>query len=362
MGDWLDIKPQFPRGMKPVLDEIRAAGFVPGLWIAPFLVGNRSRLYRDHPDWVVRDVATGGPLAAMTFYGEFRWHKRSEEYYVLDVTNPAAEAFIRAVFRTWRRDWGCGYFKTDFMHLGSAFGPDRAAWHGAGLTRIAIWMRMARLIREEIGDALWLGCGCPLWAPAGLVDGMRIGRDMGVAWGGERPAETLLRDQITRNFAHGILWQADPDCILLRDRFHGFTDREIEGLAILAGLMGGVTMTSDHLGELSAERLALWRFVVGDGKPARCDFPLLGRSDPVIVQIRQPDGARRGFLFVFNTADAVEERRYDLVSLGLAGRRVLATGPESAGAIASDGILALALPPHAWRLFEVRELDPPAWE
>ena len=33
-----------------------------------------------------------------------------------------------------------------------------------GLSRIEIWMRMARLIREEIGDALWLGCGGPIWA------------------------------------------------------------------------------------------------------------------------------------------------------------------------------------------------------
>ncbi|HWN68702.1 MAG TPA: alpha-galactosidase, partial [Haliangium sp.] len=78
MGDWLDVKPQFPRGMKPLVADIAAAGFTPGLWIAPFMVGNRSKLFRAHPDWVVRDRATGEPIAHMTFYGEFRWHKRSE--------------------------------------------------------------------------------------------------------------------------------------------------------------------------------------------------------------------------------------------------------------------------------------------
>jgi alpha-galactosidase len=91
MGDWLDVKPQFPRGMKSLIDDIASAGFTPGLWIAPFLVGNRSRLYSEHPDWVVQRPA-GGPLAHMIFYGEFRWHKRSEEYYVLDVTHPDAAA------------------------------------------------------------------------------------------------------------------------------------------------------------------------------------------------------------------------------------------------------------------------------
>ena len=129
MGDWLDVRPQFPRGIKPLLDDIRAAGFVPGLWIAPFLVGNRSRLYREHPDWVVHDRQTGGSLAVMTFYGEFRWHKRSEEYYILDTTHPDAFAYLRQVFRTWRHEWGCEYFKTDFMHFPTEHGPDRAVWH-----------------------------------------------------------------------------------------------------------------------------------------------------------------------------------------------------------------------------------------
>ena len=29
MGDWLDVKPQFPRGMKAILDDVRSAGFMP---------------------------------------------------------------------------------------------------------------------------------------------------------------------------------------------------------------------------------------------------------------------------------------------------------------------------------------------
>ena len=91
------------------------------------MVGNRSRLYAEHPDWVVRDRASDAPLAPMKFYGEFRWHKRSEEYYVLDITHPQAEAYMRTVFRTWRQDWGCGYFKTDFMHFGCDYAPTAGA-------------------------------------------------------------------------------------------------------------------------------------------------------------------------------------------------------------------------------------------
>lgn len=291
MGDWLDVKPQFPRGMAPLVGDIRAAGFTPGLWIAPFMVGNRSRLYRDHPDWVVRDRETGGPLAQMKFYGEFRWHKRSEEYYILDITHPEAEAYIREVFRTWARDWGAGYFKTDFMLFGAEHGPDRAVWRRPGRSRIAIWRKMAALIREAIGDALWLGCGCPLWASVGYVDAIRIGRDIGVSWRGEYSAESLLRDQLTRNHAAGTLWQADPDCILLRDRFHELTDKQVRSLALFAGLSGGVLMTSDRLDELSPERARLFADLLSAGI-AGCDFPELGRDTPVVRQVaRRADGS-----------------------------------------------------------------------
>ncbi|MBL9070026.1 MAG: alpha-galactosidase [Sphingopyxis sp.] len=283
MGDWLDVKPQFARGMKPLLSEIAGTGFTPGLWIAPFMVGNRSRLYAEHPDWVVREKATGTPLIQMAFYGEFRWHKRSEEYYVLDITHPDAEAYIRRVFRAWAHDWGARYFKTDFMFFGAEYGPDHVVWHEAGLSRIAIWRKMGSIIREEIGDALWLGCGCPLWASVGLVDAIRIGRDVGVKWSGDQSAESLLRDQATRNHAAGRLWQADPDCILLRDRFHDLTDAQVKSLALLAGLSGGVLMTSDHLGELTPDRARLLDALAALDV-AECRYPSLGNGEASIVQ------------------------------------------------------------------------------
>jgi len=307
MGDWLELKPQFPRGMAALLQDIRAAGFVPGLWIAPFMVGNRSQLYAAHPDWVVIDRATGKPLAPMTFYGEFRWHKRSEEYYVLDVTHPEAEAYIRNVFRVWTREWGCRYFKTDFMYFGSEYGPERARWHQPGLSRMAVWMKMATLIREEIDDSLWLGCGGPIWAPIGLMDAVRIGRDVGVSWRGNHSAESLLRDQTSRNFANAILWQADPDCILLRTRFHELTDAEVRSLAYFAGLSGGLLMTSDQLDEVSEERRQLLTELIGDGTTHTCHFPRLGQGDNVLVQqVQKRDGTV--LTNVFNTGDQPAER------------------------------------------------------
>lgn len=297
MGDWLEFKPDFPHGIAPLVRDIADAGFTPGLWIAPFMVGNRSKLYAEHPDWVVQDVA-GGPLVQYRFYGEFRWHKRSEEYYILDITHPDAAAYIARVFRTWR-SWGAGYFKTDFMLFGSEHGPDRAVWHSPGQSRIAIWREMARIIRAEIGDALWLGCGCPLWASIGFVDAVRIGRDLGVTWHGEYSAESLLRDLATRNHANGLLWQADPDCLLLRDRFHDLIDNQIESLARYGAACGGVLMTSDTLAELSPARAGLFAELLKSAAE-RCTFPWLGEERGAVIEYRQG-----GTDQVFNLSDQV---------------------------------------------------------
>jgi alpha-galactosidase len=373
MGDWLDARPQFPRGMAALLADIRSAGFTPGLWIAPFMVGNRSRLFAAHPDWVVKGRNDGKPLAPMTFYGEFRWHKRSEEYHVLDITNPDAEAYVREVFRTWATDWGCGYFKTDFMHLGSFYGPDEARWHEDGLSRIQIWMKMARLIREEIGDALWLCCGSPLYPPVGLCDAMRIGRDIGVSWKGNYSAESLLRDQAARNFANGILWQTDPDCILLRDRFHELSDNQLHSLAQFAGLAGGVLMTGDHLGEVPEERRRLLADLLGDGRPFQCDFPLLGRSpfrhelatgpagrpvaiaagDPVVVQrVSRNDGSV--LVNVFNTGDRPADFLLTWETSGLSDATVAVELGAQDTPLRTENGLYLQLAPHQSRLLSLR--------
>lgn len=353
MGDWLDVKPQFPRGMKPLLDDIRAAGFVPGLWIAPFVVGNRSHLFRAHPDWVVRERATGQPLAQMKFYDEFRWHKRSEEYYILDATHPDAFEYLRHVFRVWCNEWGCGYFKTDFMQFGSEHGADRARYHSEGMTRIEIWRRVAAMIREEIGDAMWLGCGCPLWASVGLVDAVRIGRDVGVTWDGERASKSLLRDGATRNFANGILWQADPDCILLREQFHYLSDAEMSALALFGGLLGGVLTTSDALDELSAERLRLWKFLLETN--ATCRFPLLGQFDKaVLVQVCY--GKQFDAVHVLNTGEQNVAVAVDWTRFGLPTPHSLYDWNAHVP-IEVNSPVVVSLPRHASKLFVLNNAD-----
>lgn len=368
-GDWLEVKPEFPRGIKPLLDQIRAEGFVPGLWIAPFMVGNRSHLAAQHPDWLLKDRRTIQPLVQWRRYGEFRWHERSEEYYILDATHPEALEYLRRVFHTWRCDWGCEFFKIDFLHYGSEYGPDRAIYHTPGRTRIEIWTDVAEMIREEIGDATWLACGSPLWPAVGLVEGIRIGNDVGISWTGRLSAQSLLRDLAARNFANHVVWESDPDVVLLRDQHHYLTDGQVRSLAIYAGMVGGVIMTSDDLSLLSPGRVRLLK-LIANAPQGGCRFPFLGQAwplpgryvakaqanhkargrnhhGPAVVQVRGPSPANGvSAVFVFNLGECPIERTMPLAALGLAGAQYVYDWIADRAWQEPVDRLSVTLPPH----------------
>jgi alpha-galactosidase len=334
-------------------------------------------LYRDHPDWVVLDAQTGKPFVPWRLYGEFRWHKRSEDYYILDATHPDAFAYLRKVFHIYRHEWGVDYFKTDGMWWGAGFGPDQVVHHTPGMTRVEIFHSVLEMIRQEIGkDTPWMGCGCPLWPTIGMVDGIRISGDIGVDWDGIGfSAQSLLRDQATRNFTNNILWQIDPDSVLLRERYHNLTDAEVRSLALYAGMSAGAIMTSDDLGDLGAERIRLWKLILN---PARrtCRFPLLGQTttryisridvatkrqvlkpipnDPVLVQVRDmhvtPDpktGPRTVATTLFhNTGELPVQRSYPLALLGLPGPLYVFDWTASQPWPAAVDTLSVTLAPH----------------
>ena len=155
MGDWLEVKPQFPRGMKPLLDDIRAACFTPGLWIAPFLIGNRSHLFRDHPDWVLRERDSGEPLAHMKLYGEFRWGKRTS----LKTDHPLAKAVFLALGQRWPE----ALYFDDVLAAATRLVGFGSAEDAATLERILLAGFGLRMVDASIEP--WLAVSAPSASP-----------------------------------------------------------------------------------------------------------------------------------------------------------------------------------------------------
>jgi alpha-galactosidase len=257
-GDWLFFKSGFPQGVKPLAQDIEKKDFIPGLWLAPFIVQRSSDLYTKHPDWILRK-ANGRPVNA-----GFGWNSLAT---ALDLTNPAASDYVRTVITKAVQDWQYPYLKLDFLYAaalkGNYFDPTK--------TRAQVLRTGLEDIRDAAGQKTYLvGCGLSLGPALGIVDSMRIGPDVSGSW---KPAyfnvnvlpknepsvpcaRNSLRNILTRANMHKRWWVNDPDCILVRDQ-SDLTIAEVQTLATVIGLSGGSMVFSDDLTSLSSERLQL---------------------------------------------------------------------------------------------------------
>lgn len=256
-GDWLERNERFPNSLKWLGERIHGSGFTPGLWLGPFTVHPRSRIATEHPDWLLRNrkgrfVSAG--LLANRFIAR-----------ALDPTHPGVEEHVRRLIHTAVKEWGYSYLKLDFLYAAAL--PGRR--HNANLTRVQAYRHALEIIREAAGEETYLvGCGGPLGASVGLVDAMRIGPDTAPHWeprlSGLRfpfrrdPTMPSLRNSLrnvtSRTWMHDRWWINDPDNLMLRGSRTELTPEEVRAQVTLLGLSGGLTVFSDHLPDLSAER------------------------------------------------------------------------------------------------------------
>ncbi|GAB4400393.1 MAG: alpha-galactosidase [Anaerolineales bacterium] len=176
VGDW-EANKKFPAGMAALAEKIHATGRKAGLWLAPLIAVPSSRLFREHPDWFLKNEA--GEYAP----AGFNW---GEPLRALDTTHPAALEWLAGLMKQVRA-WGYDYVKLDFLYAGGLPGKR----HG-GLPREAAYRQGLSVLREALGEAYLLTCGAPILASLGLCDGMRVSTDVSGEW---------------ENFRDAMLWQ-----------------------------------------------------------------------------------------------------------------------------------------------------------
>jgi alpha-galactosidase len=172
VGDWLEVNQKFPRGLPQLATEIRAAGFTPGIWTAPFCVVSESRLFEKRRDWLLR---SGGDLFRGLLHPDWA---ADGSVFVLDTSRAEVGEHLRGLFRA-LVEMGFSYLKLDFLYAAAM----RAEACDPHATRAERLRRGLAAIRAGAGEeAFLLGCGCPLGAAVGLVDGMRVGPDVAPSW------------------------------------------------------------------------------------------------------------------------------------------------------------------------------------
>lgn len=251
VGDWLIVNKKFPRGMKYIADSIKAKGYRPGLWLAPFICEKTSKLFKEHSSWLLRHE--NGRLVKGGFNPGW-----SGTFYVLDFYNEKVREYLREVFDTLLEKWGYEMLKLDFLYA-VALIPRKDK------TRGQIMYEAMKFVREIAGDSIILGCGVPLGSSFGLVDYCRIGSDVALKWEDRLLKGLNYRERVStinsltstigRRHLNGNVFYNDPDVFILREKNNKLTKHQRNTLCMLNLIFGGLVFTSDNIDEYSDEEM-----------------------------------------------------------------------------------------------------------
>ncbi|WP_283169850.1 MFS transporter [Curtanaerobium respiraculi] len=249
-GDWPAVDAgKFPHGLRPIADEVRKAGFLPGLWMAPFVVEKDSILISEHPEWLLRDEDGSAVITGSHWSG----------HCALDTRNDEVQAYVASCVRKAVSDWGFGLLKLDFLYAACMVPHD-------GMNRGQLMADAWDLLRAAAGEeTLLLACGVPLASVFGGADYCRIGCDVGLDWDDKLPmrllhrerasTKTSLADTKARAPLDGRAFGCDPDVVFLRSDVKLKRGQRDRLLAAAAGC-GSVLMTSDDMGSWNSSQRA----------------------------------------------------------------------------------------------------------
>lgn len=272
-GDWTRLNAKFPLGLKALSDSIHRCGKKAGLWWAPFVVSPRSALFREHPEWLLRE-ASGRPLRVgfNPLWGGW--------YYALDFYQPAVQRHLESVLDSMLNVWNFDFIKADFL-----FAAGLLPRPHINKTRAETMSEALSWLREKTQGRLLLLCGVPLGPAYKKTDYCRIGNDIHTGWdmtllrwlrAPERPSTRLsVHNTLTRHPLGGRVFQNDPDVFILRNRKQKLNSDQKKILALVNHNFGAVLFTSDNPVEYQClSTIGLFKKLVYE-TPARLKaFPL----------------------------------------------------------------------------------------
>jgi alpha-galactosidase len=266
LGDWQPNE-KFPSGMAALAGRIRLAGYTPGLWLAPLAVQPKSRLFQEHPEWLLRD-GRGEPVVA--------GHNWGDDFFGLDVTRPGVQKWLTDTIQE-VHSWGYDYLKLDFLYASAL-----PAVRYQKLPGELAFRKAMEIIRHAAGDDVYiLACGAPILATLGLADGLRVGPDVAPVWDNLDRSRSLrdlsgpgtlnaIRTTLHRLWLRPLI-HVDPDVAFFRTQYNLLNPDQKAFLQDLVQITG-FRATSDLPAWLSpAERLALLRFLQADPRITRMD-------------------------------------------------------------------------------------------
>lgn len=329
-GDYTQNRPDLEGGMKALVEKIKAAGLITGVWLDGCRANTDSEVFKKHPEYFLRDQDGNVIVQVRRPSGP----DRDRIYF--DYSHPGARAHIAANIRHLRETYGIPYFKIDFLRFGLNAEILEAnpkvksiQAHDPTITDVERLRLGLKTMREAVGPENYLlGCSAVFGPCIGFVDGMRTGGDVSPRY--EAFPERSLANA-GNYYLHGKVFNMDVDYLVFREaadedekvsaekvkRGGNLTLNEAQMWADFNKLYGNCRLSSDNLTTLRPARRAL----VADA----FSYPAMDETIPLDFWSHgksQADGyelllARHGtviYLGVFNWSDAPKD--YDLPAFG----------------------------------------------
>lgn len=147
LGDWEANKKKLPEGIGGIADKIKSLGLMFGIWVEPEMVNVKSRLYEEHPEWVV-DIPGKN-------------HSEGRNQRILDMGNSEVQDYVIETMSGLFSSADIDYVKWDMNrtftdYYSKDLPPDR---QGEMAHRYVIGLyRCLKALTERFPDILFEGC------------------------------------------------------------------------------------------------------------------------------------------------------------------------------------------------------------
>jgi len=284
-GDW-EGNDRFPHGMKWLADKIKSYGFKAGLWISPYVISETTKVFKEHPEWLLKN--RDGSLKRIGNWEDEIPDWAANEYpkrYCLDSTHPGAAEWLHDLFDTVANRWGYEMIKIDFMAW-SILASDH--YYDPAVSSAQVYRRGLEIMRNAVGvNCHILECG-PGQVTVGLIDSMRIEADINYGYM-EAAWKTYFQDPACsaaaaakRYYFHKRTWINDADHICM----NLLNDRQSEAAATIIALSGGNMISGDRLIQLDTAKIEILKKITPSYGAAAAPADLFDSEIPSVFVLK----------------------------------------------------------------------------
>lgn len=240
IGDW-SPNDEFLHSMQKLSKYILESGYIPGIWLAPFIV--EESIKKTIPkNWIRKNQKGDDIVAGRSLY----W---SGKFYTLEWKNPEVKKHIQQSLKRVVNDWGFKMLKLDFLYAAS-LGLDPSELSNS-------INEINQIIKDSTEGAKILACGAINDFNQDYTY-LRVGADVSHYWEDRTLGNFVqYRERVStlaslRNTTNRSLWSyggigIDPDVFIIKQKKSKLNHQQTQTLFLINVVLGNLAFTSDDL-------------------------------------------------------------------------------------------------------------------